>query len=84
MGAESKNLVTISYVTDTDVSYYHIGEVEGSFQKEELKEYIKRFGHENLLTQLAFLQFQVWDVIRELNYEIDNDSVKCCDSVNKI
>ena len=35
MGAESKNLVTISYVTDTDVSYYHIGEVEGSFQKEE-------------------------------------------------
>lgn len=83
MGAESKNLVTISYVTDTDVSYYHIGEVEGSFQKEELKEFIKRFGHENLLTQLAFLQFQVWDVIRELNYEIDNDSVKHCDGVNK-
>ena len=84
MGAESKNLVTISYVTDTDVSYYHIGEAEGSFQKEELKEFVKRFGHENLLAQLAFLQFQVWDVIRELNYEIDNDGVKYCDGVNKI
>jgi hypothetical protein len=38
MGAETQKLATVSFVTDTDVSYYEIGEVEGSFQKDELKE----------------------------------------------
>src|SRR5690606_37770328 len=38
MGAETQKLATVSFVTDTDVSYYEIGEVEGSFQKEELKD----------------------------------------------
>ena len=76
MGAETQKLATISFVTDTDVSYYEIGEVEGSFQKGELKDYIKRFGHEKLCSQLAFLQFQVWEALREVNSERDAGSVK--------
>jgi len=76
MGAETQKLATVSFVTDTDVSYYEIGEVEGSFQKDELKDYIKRFRHEKLCSQLAFLQFQVWEALREVNSERDAGSVK--------
>jgi hypothetical protein len=76
MGAETQKLATVSFVTDTDVSYYEIGEVEGSFQKDELKDYIKRFGHEKLCSQLAFLQFQVWEALREVNSERDAGGVK--------
>lgn len=32
MGAETKKLAQVSYVTDTDVSYYEIGEVEQTNQ----------------------------------------------------
>lgn len=76
MGAETQKLATVCFVTDTDVSYYEIGEVEGSFQKDELKDYIKRFGHEKLCSQLAFLQFQVWEALREVNSERDAGIVK--------
>jgi hypothetical protein len=69
MGAETQKLATVSFVTDTDVSYYEIGEVEGSFQKDELKDYLRRFGHEKLCSRLAFLQFQVWETVREINLE---------------
>ena len=78
MGAETQKLATVSFVTDTDVSYYEIGEVEGSFQKHELKDYLKRFGHEKLCSQLAYLQYQVWDALREVNSERENDGAKSC------
>lgn len=71
MGAETKLLAKVSYVTDTDVSYYEIGETEGAFQEEQLKDYIKRFGHEKLCSQLAFMQYQIWKAVREVNGERD-------------
>jgi len=85
MGAETKKIATVSYVTDTDVSYYEIGETQGSFQKEELKDYIKRFGHEKLCSQLAFMQFQIWETLREINGEKSNDepsNAKCVKRVD--
>jgi len=69
MGYDSEELANIKYVTDTDVGYYEIGEVEGQFKEEQLKDYIKRFGHEKLCTQLAFMQFQVIKAMREVNGE---------------
>jgi len=72
MGAETKKLAQVSYVTDTDVSYYEIGEVEGAFQEEQLKDYIKRFGHEKLCSQLGYMQFQIWRAVREINGERDS------------
>lgn len=78
MGAEVQKLATIGFVTDTDVSYYEIGEVEGSFQKDELKDYIKRFGHEKICSHLTFLQFQIWEALREVNSERENDGAKSC------
>ncbi len=79
MGSETKELAKISYVTDTDVSYYEIGEVEGNFKESELKDYIKIFGHEKLCSQLAFMQFQIWKTLREINREkSDDESLKSC------
>lgn len=72
MGAETKKIAQVSYVTDTDVGYYEIGEVEGAFQEAELKDYIKRFGHEKLCSQLAYMQFQIWETLHEINSERDN------------
>ena len=72
MGAETKKLAQVSYVTDTDVGYYEIGEVEGAFQEEQLKDFIERFGHEKLCSQLGYMQFQIWKAVREINGERDN------------
>lgn len=69
MGYESKKLATVSYITDTDVSYYKLGEVEGAFNEEQLKEYIKTYGHEKLCSQLTYLQYQIWEIVREVNSE---------------
>jgi hypothetical protein len=74
MGAETKKLAEVSYVTDTDVSYYEIGETEGAFNNQDLKDYIKRFGHEKLCSQLAFMQFQIWETVREVNSEQDSEN----------
>ena len=86
MGAEREKLAQVSYVTDTDVGYYEIGEVEGAFQEEQLKDYIKRFGHEKLCSQLAFMNFQIWKAVREINGEQDSQdgakNVSCTNDTN--
>jgi len=83
MGAETKKLAQVSYVTDTDVSYYEIGEVEGSFQEAQLKDYIKSFGHEKLCSQLGYMQFQIWKAVREINVERDSqDRAKAASCTN--
>ncbi len=76
MGAQTKELAKIKFVIDTDVSYYEVGEVEGAFQEAELKDYIKRFGHEKLCAQLGYMQFQIWRTLRGINGEFDQDGAK--------
>ena len=76
MGAERETLAKIQFVTDTDQPYYEIGEVEGGFSERQLKNYIKRFGHEKLCSQLGYLQFQVWNTLREINGEKDTQGAK--------
>jgi hypothetical protein len=77
MGAETQELAKISFVTDTDVSYYEIGEINASFQEDKLKDYIKRFGHEKICSQIAFLNFQIWQAVREVNSECNQEITKC-------
>jgi hypothetical protein len=78
MGAETKLLAKIEYVTDADVSYYEIGDVEGAFQEYQLKDYIQKFGHEKLCCQLAYMQYQIWKTLREVNSEHDiKEQNKC-------
>ena len=77
MGEETKKLGEIKYVTDTDVGYYEIGEVEGAFQEYQLINYIKRFGHEALCSQLGYMQFQIWTALRKINGEENQEELGC-------
>jgi len=74
MGAETKVIGKVEYVTDTDVSYYKMGEVETSFDLEALKNYIKRYGHETLCSGLSYMHSQIWEMVREINGENDCDN----------
>ena len=68
----AKELISIKYVSDTDSGMYHLGELEWcSFDEDHLEDYIKRFGHEELCVKLAYLQFQVWQSLRQINSEKD-------------
>lgn len=77
MGATRKQLTTVNYVTDTDVEYYSVGEVDGIFNEHELQQFIKSYGHEQLCAHLAFLQFQVWEAVRKINSEKISECKAC-------
>ena len=77
MNAIYKNLGNIKYVTDTDVGYYDVGEIEGSFDENDLEEYIKSYGIEQLCKQLTYMQYQIWDSYRKINHENEKNDV-CC------
>ena len=78
MGAETEKFLDISFVTDTDVSYYEIGEVDGHFQKDQLQRYLKAFGKTKLLEHLAFLQYQVIEAMIVIHQEAPDEEVKSC------
>lgn len=69
MGATYKSLVNIKVVTDHDTGMYQMGEVDGCFQEEELKEYINMYGVDGLLRHISYLQYQVFKAYRESNSE---------------
>lgn len=77
MGYESKKLATIEFITDFETPMYHLGEVQGSFDEKQLKDYVKRFKADDLLFCLAYLQFQVVNAIREVNAELSEVNVSC-------
>jgi hypothetical protein len=64
---ERKQLAKISRVTDDDTGMYRIGEVEGAFQQDQLKEFISRYGKGGLLSTLAYMTHQVVSAAREVN-----------------
>lgn len=66
---ERKNLAKIDVVTDDDSGNYYIGEVDGGFREDELRNHIKQHGHQELCSHLAYLQFQVWSTLRQINSE---------------
>ena len=71
MGCTTKKIAEVSFVTDTDSRHYEIGEVNGAFDEAELKKFIKSYGHEELCAQLGYMQFQIWQTLREVNQEKD-------------
>ena len=62
-------------IVDTDKSYEKIGEVEFSLDEKAIKQHIRKYGHQELCEQLAFLQYQVWNALREVNGEDDSNAI---------
>lgn len=67
MGYESEKLATIEFITDFETPMYHLGEVQGSFNTDKLKDYIRRFGTKDLLQHLAFMQYEVIKTMLKIN-----------------
>lgn len=67
---ERKELCKLSTVTDDDTGMYHIGEIDGLFQGDDLKEYLKRHGEkgvDRLVRHLGYLQhsvFYAWSLMQ--------------------
>lgn len=74
---ERKNLAKIDVITDCDTGMYHIGEIDGGFSEEELRNHIENHGHEKLCVQLAILQWQVWEAVRDINSKKQTGAVAC-------
>ena len=64
-----KELVTISCVTDHDTGMYHMGEIDGIFQRDELEDYIRNYGATELIEHLAYLVHQVVELRNKINGE---------------
>lgn len=69
MSIETKTIAKIKVVTDTETNQYKLGEIVTGFDKKQLKEYIEAYGHAELCENLAMLQWQVWEALREVNSE---------------
>ena len=57
----SKDLMTLTVITDFEVPMYHMGEVDFRYSTEELIEHIEKYGADELLNMLGFLQHVVWE-----------------------
>lgn len=76
--AETKEITRLVVVTDSETSYDNIGDIDGGYFNEEwLKRHIKSYGTKGLLEQIAYMNFQVWEMMREINREADtSEAVK--------
>jgi len=70
--AETKQITALHVVTDTEQAYDQIGDVTGGcIDKEWLKKHIKSHGAEGLFRVAAFINFQAFEALREVNQEED-------------
>lgn len=72
---ERKKIGSVNVITDCDTGMYHLGEVEAGFDEVELQKHVERYGIEELTKQLAFMQFQVWQMLKKVNSEKPQDDL---------
>ena len=73
--SEFKQLGKISVITDTEYSYEIIGEVQGGSDDAELKKHIEKYGAKSLIETLTYMQWRVWQTLRDINQEVGNKNV---------
>jgi len=70
----SKQIGKISIVTEPK-DWEKYGEVNASFNEKDLTEHIEKYGHNELTEKLAYLSWQVWQAVREINNKKGNENV---------
>lgn len=82
--AETKTITSLRVVTDSETSYDNIGDIDGGgFDREWLKKHIKSFGPDGLFKRIAWMNFQVFEMMREVNGENDLANINCKPVENK-
>ena len=71
--AESKVIGSISIVTDSETHYDNIGDVDGGFDMDQLKNHVKNYGPHQICERLTAMSWQVWETLREINREKDKE-----------
>jgi hypothetical protein len=80
--AETKEITRLYVVTDSETSYDNIGDIDGGgFDKEWLKKHIRSHGTEQLFQQIAWMSFQVFEAMREVNQEGQQQATKSTDQI---
>lgn len=69
-----KDIGTISIITEPK-SYEKYGEVTGGFNDIELEKHIKQYGYSEIIEKLTYMQWRVWQTVREINHEKNNENV---------
>lgn len=64
MGATTKTLMTVEYVTDHDCGNYRIGEGEFGIKVGALEDYLKSFGYEGKCEIVKTLSTLIYEVER--------------------
>ena len=62
---ERKRLIEIQYVTDHDTGMYQVGETDFSYAPDDLEEYIRRYGPDDLLGTLNHFIYEVLTLRRK-------------------
>ena len=67
--AETKTIGRISVVTDSETSYDNIGDIDGGFDEQALRQHIQHHGAAGVLEKLGWMSWQVCQLVREGNQE---------------
>lgn len=73
--AERKTIGTVTVITDSETHYDNMGDVSGGFSEAELHNHIEQYGYEQLLSSLTYMQWQVWEAVRDINSKKDSGLV---------
>lgn len=72
--SESKVITSLHVLTDSENGYEHIGDIDGGgFDEQWLMQHIKTYGTEQLLSKIAYMNWQVYDTMRKINAENDSN-----------
>ena len=70
---ESERLGTIRVITDTDTDMYEVGEVDGGFDRQRLRQHLECYGVTGVLKTLAHMTAMVVEEARDIALTTGNE-----------
>lgn len=78
--SEHKEINKLTVITDTEVGYEKIGDIDGGcFDPDWLRNHIRQYGANGLLHKISYMNYQVYNMLRQVKDEIGNQPCTCTD-----
>ena len=77
---EKKTIARISIITDDDTGMYSIGEVDGGFDRESLRQHIEDHGAGGIINHLAYMTAMTVEIAREIQAEKQPEAFSAANS----
>ena len=83
---QTEILANVTVVTDDDTGMWSIGEVEGQFFNDRLKEHIESHGVNSILIQLSQMIYSAIDMNRDIQNELQliKEATECLGEIESI